>query len=247
MSSKDTLGDRMKDYESISKTRLPRRSWWVIRLDGKAFHTWTKGREKPFDIGLNAVMDLTMGALAEQIEGAVFGYTQSDEISILVKPGGRDTQPWFDGQVQKIVSVSASIATGTFNLKWEPVSHAPMGYDRGLAYFDARVFALPSAGEVSNYLKWRQQDCTRNSVSMAAQAHFSHKELQGLKRDAMIVKLDEEKGVFWYDYPDRFKFGAQTWRETVDHGTYVRSHWEVAPAPEFDYAPMTEWLTSKET
>jgi tRNA(His) guanylyltransferase len=194
----DSLGDRMKNnYEDRSKTSLYRRMPVIIRLDGKAFHTLTRGCEKPFDRNFSDAMDQTMIKVMEEAQGSQLGYVQSDEISILLTDYTNfDTQAWFDNQVQKICSVAASIAsvefTETFGKK---------------GYFDCRVFNIPKE-EVCNYFIWRQQDWMRNSVQMLARSHFSQKQLHNKNIPAMHDML-HEKGVNWAtDVEDRFKNGG---------------------------------------
>ena len=191
----DTLGTRMKEnYESISKTRLIRRTPVIIRIDGKAFHTYTRGMAKPFDSILIIAMQNTMKFLCENVQGCVLGYHQSDEISLLLIDYKRfNSCAWFDNEVQKICSISASLATGFFNQEIkrlisnlteeefkalsQPVSEAYQDIlDHKLAFFDARCFNVPRE-EVTNYFYWRQQDAIRNSVQMVGQFYFSHKEL----------------------------------------------------------------------
>lgn len=199
---KDSLGDRMKGYESITQSKLMNRTPVIIRLDGKAFHTFTRGLEKPFDAGLNLAMAATMTTLCDAIQGAMLGYTQSDEISILLQDWASfTTDGWYDYKIQKMVSVAASIATATFNdIYKHPKKDA-------LALFDARVFNVPFE-EVTNYFIWRQQDAVRNSINSLAQAHFSHKELQTLNVSQVQDKLVLEKGINWNDVPTRFKRGV---------------------------------------
>jgi len=201
---KDSLGDRMKGYESITQTKLMNRTPVIIRLDGKAFHTFTRGLEKPFDSNLNIAMVKTMHALCESIQGAVLAYTQSDEISILLQDWATfDTDAWYDNKIQKMVSVAASIATATFNHVYtHPTKQT-------LALFDARIFNIPFE-EVTNYFVWRQQDAVRNSINSLAQANFSHKELQGLNVSQVQDKLMLEKGINWNDVETRFKRGVCT-------------------------------------
>lgn len=201
---KDSLGDRMKGYESITQTKLMDRTPVIIRLDGKAFHTFTRGLEKPFDTGLNDAMVRTMATLCGQIQGAMFAYTQSDEISILLQDWASfDTDGWYDYKVQKIVSVAASIATATFNDIYKHPAKTT------LALFDARVFNVPFE-EVTNYFIWRQMDAVRNSINSLAQANFSHKSLQGLNTSQVQDKLMLEKGINWNDVPTKFKRGVCT-------------------------------------
>ena len=200
----DSLGDRMKGYESITQNKLMSRTPVIIRLDGKAFSTYTRGLEKPFDSDLNIAMVTTMQKLCESIQGAAFAYTQSDEISILLQDWATfETDAWYDNKIQKMVSVAASIATATFNSVYKHPSKDT------LALFDARIFNLPFE-EVTNYFIWRQQDAVRNSINSLAQAHFSHKELQGLNVSQVQDRLMLEKGINWNDVETRFKRGVCT-------------------------------------
>lgn len=209
MSTKDSLGDRMKAYESVAQTKLMGRTPVVIRIDGKAFHTFTRGLQKPFDSVLGEAMSQTMLYLCENIQGAVLGYTQSDEISILLQDWATfETDAWFDNKVQKMVSVAASLATAKFN---QCYNH-PRG-ENILALFDARVFNMPFE-EVTNCLVWRQQDAVRNSIQSLSQAHFSHKELQGKNVNQLQDMLILQRGINWNDIPTRYKRG--TCAVTVD-------------------------------
>jgi tRNA(His) guanylyltransferase len=245
--NRDSLGDRMKDYESITRAVLPRKSWVVLRIDGRNFHAWTRGLERPFSMALARAIDSTAAALCEEISGAVLAYTQSDEISVLMhdftKPG---TEPWFGGIVQKIASVSASIATAYFN-QFSPKSQ--------LAHFDARVFTVPSASEAANYLIWRQRDAVRNSISMAAHAMFSQKQLHGVSSNQMQEMLFVQ-GVNWNDYPIRFKRGGQVVKRSgprevtfidkhegcIQTVTAERSWWETQPADHFVHDALVSRL-----
>ncbi|HRW21710.1 MAG TPA: tRNA(His) guanylyltransferase Thg1 family protein [Bacteroidales bacterium] len=209
---KNELGDRMKDYEQRTRSMLPRRSNIMIRIDGKSFHTYTKGLNKPFDFGLMEDMAETTKYLCSKIQGAKMGYTQSDEISILLTDyDSYRTDAWFNGQVQKIVSVAASMATNKFNSlrlirMLEERDSDMLDVIESIknltgAEFDARVYTLPDGEEVVNYFIWRQQDATRNSISMAAQAYFSHKELQNVNTGKMQDMLMTQKEINWNDYP----------------------------------------------
>ena len=227
----DNLGMRMKNnYESIPKIRLMRRTPVAIRIDGKAFHTFTKGFEKPFDMVLIKSMQQTMKYLCENIQGCVFGYCQSDEITlILVDYQTLTTDAWFDYEVQKICSISASMATMAFNkffaknvddyikkerrfIKWDGVSKEEYiktllkAVEKG-AMFDARCFNIPKE-EVTNLIYWRQLDATRNSIQMVGQANFSHKELQNKSCNMIQDMLHEQKGINWNDFPTVCKRGT---------------------------------------
>lgn len=194
----DDIGDRFKRYEGCFDYSLPRRLPMVIRVDGRAFHGLKLA--KPFDDVFHARMCLTAVALCKGIQGAVLAYFQSDEISIIARDDIENTtQPWVDKRLSKVLSLSAAIATAAFN------DGAPEGY--GVRQFDSRAFVLPDMNEVTNYLIWRQQDATRNSVSMAAHAAFSHKSLQGVNSNGMIDRL-REAGKPWEDTPTHFKRGT---------------------------------------
>lgn len=200
---KDALGDRIKgQYEDRTRFFLPRRTYTIIRVDGKAFHTLTKDFKRPFDRVLMDMMDITAQALCKEIQGAAFAYTQSDEISILLTDFTKiTTNAWFDGNVQKMVSIAAACATMAFNdeLVRRGLSHKK-------AMFDARVFTIPDAVEVENYFVWRQNDATRNSIQMAARAVYSHKELDGKSTNNLLDML-QAKGVNWNQYTSGEKRG----------------------------------------
>lgn len=221
---KNDIGKRMKEfYEIRTRTSLPRRTNTIIRIDGKAFHTYTKGLDRPFDKGLIEDMAETTKYLCSEIQGAKIGYCQSDEISILLTDYDKiGTHAWFDGQVQKIVSVAASLATAKFNQlryireikmyqeKGIPVdtnSVIAMLQNKPIATEDARVFSIPQEHEVVNYFIWRQEDATRNSISMAAQANFSHNQLHK-KTTSNMQDMLMEKGINWNDYSTSEKRGS---------------------------------------
>lgn len=214
---KDSLGDRMKEnYENRAKTRLLRRTPVIIRLDGKAFHTFTRGFKKPFDDILTEAMQQTMLTLCKEIQGCVLGYTQSDEITLVLTDYEKlETTAWFNYEVQKLCSVSASIATLAFNRAFLDILHRNnievgdihiKNITKG-ALFDSRCFNIPKE-EVTNCILWRQQDATRNSIQSVGQANFSHKELQGLSTDKIQDKLFTEKGINWNDFPTHLKRGS---------------------------------------
>jgi tRNA(His) guanylyltransferase len=212
---KDQLGDRMKDfYEDRTRFKLVRRTNTIIRIDGKAFHTYTKGLKRPFDQGLMDDMDATAEFLCQNIQGAKFAYVQSDEISILVTDyDDISTHAWFDANLQKMASIAASLATAKFNQLRiiRGMTKGTVGLGEALnklAMFDARVFQIPYQEEVINYFIWRQQDATRNSISSVAQANFSDRELHGKKTNQMQDMLMLEKGINWNDFTAREKRGS---------------------------------------
>ena len=232
--NKDSLGDRMKGYENISRIYLTRRTPIIIRIDGKAFHSFTRGFAKPFDDVLIKSMQNTAKYLCENIMGCKLAYTQSDEISLLLVDYEKlETQAWFDNNLQKMVSVAASMATMAFNKFFtNNVKNEIMEYKASLvpqsvelqekikkyhdtlkqalekgAMFDTRAFILPKE-EVNNYFIFRQQDATRNSIQMVAQSNFSQKELQGKNCNIIQDMLHEQKGINWNDYPTVYKHGS---------------------------------------
>lgn len=218
------LGDRMKMYESVSDYRLIRRMPVVVRLDGKAFHSFTKGFIKPFDtIFINSMQD-TLKKLCENVQGCVFGYCQSDEISlVLCDYQTYDTEAWFDYRIEKMCSVGASMASRFFNQAFKGNTEAAfpvMGVDStsfgdwdkyrrkfNNADFDCRVFNVPKE-EVVNAILWRQRDCERNSILFLAQSMYSQKEIQGINTKDLQDKMFEEKGVNWNELPTVLKRGT---------------------------------------
>jgi len=245
MGDKTTLGDRIKgNYESRSKQFLVRRLPTIIRLDGKAFHTYTKGLDKPFDEGLIEDMQETTKFLCENIQGCKFGYTQSDEITLVLTDYDKlTTSAWFDYNVQKMTSISAAMATAKFNqLRQKRLFDK---YDKGekyypiefsltdkLAYFDSRVFQIPEKEEVVNCLVWRQQDAERNSIQMLAQSLYSHKELQN-KNTSILQDMCFEKGYNWNYLHFSKKRGSFITKEVFTIGDTVRSRWVVIETPIF--------------
>lgn len=228
------VGDRIKDfYENRTKQLLMRRTITILRLDGKGFSKFTKGFNKPFDDGFSDDMDETARFLCENIQGAKFGYTQSDEITIvLCDYDNQETSAWFDYNVQKMVSISSSIATAKFNqLRARRLSnYASIDFDdlnnMQLAMFDSRVFQVPTLDEMVNTLIFRQQDCTRNSVSMAADALLIGS-MDGVKNDVKQDRLFKEAGVNWNDYKTKYKRGSVIKKVEVNVGNAIRNRWIV--------------------
>lgn len=197
----DSLGDRMKGYENAYRTYLPKRLPLIIRVDGKAFHSFTRKMNKPWDEKLETCMEAGALYLCDKIQDAQLAYIQSDEISILVHNYKRlNAEAWFDNNLQKLTSISASLVTAAFNKK-----SAEIGLSSGIALFDSRVWILPEA-EVCNYFIWRQQDSTRNSLSMLAQSLYSHKELQG-RKSLELQEMCFQKGINWNDMSTSHKRG----------------------------------------
>lgn len=207
-----SLGDRMKGYENITGYCLTYRTPVIIRLDGKGFHSFTKGFNKPFDEILTSTMYKTMKELCENIEGCVMGYTQSDEISLVLcdyqKP---DTEPWFRNRLLKLCSVTASLATSAFNKHFRNATErlTESIYQKRIdkANFDSRAFNIPKE-EVNNYMVWRQQDAIRNSIEATSQAHFSHGQLSGVTCNQAVEMLLTEKQVNWHSFPLNLQRGV---------------------------------------
>ena len=231
---RDDLGNRMKTfYEEISKIRLMRRCPVICRLDGKAFHTFTRGFKRPFDDVLIKTMQETAKYLCENIQGCQLAYTQSDEISLLLIDYQRfETSAWFDYEIQKMCSISASMATMAFNRIFsETVSDLKVDNTKPMdryfeavysgAMFDARVFNIPKE-EATNYFYWRQLDASRNSIQMVGQANFSNKELQHKSCNDIQDMLMTQKGINWNDLPTYQKRGSCIIKE--DYFTYTDEH-----------------------
>lgn len=221
-SSKDSLGDRQKRYEAVSDVRLVRRTPVIVRVDGKAFHSLTKGLNRPVDLRLQECMWATAKALCEGLQGAKMAYTQSDEISVLLTDyTSLQSEAAFDYRLQKLCSIAGSIATSAFTREY--VKHFPDSKKTPL--FDARAFNVPRE-DVTNYFLWRQQDATRNSISMLAQAHFSAKRLHGMSCNLMKICLFQEKAIEWEECPTSQKRGVCVVRKEVQVVTSQETKWD---------------------
>lgn len=260
---KTTLGDRMKNnYENITRYYLTRRMPVIIRVDGRSFHTFTKGFKKPFDDVLVKTMQDTMKYLCENIQGCVLGYTQSDEISIILTDYAElTTDAWFGNNLQKMCSVSASMATLTFNKAFNDniVKYidnnldADCGVTKDLteytkilinarnkgAMFDSRVFTIPKE-EVCNYFIWRQQDSTRNSIQSVGQANFSQRELNGKSCNDIQDMLMMQKSINWNNYATTLKRGSCCIK--IDDS--ITKYDEVGNI--CDYIPISKWAIDNE-
>ena len=227
---KDSLGDRMKEfYENRAKVYLTRRTPVIIRLDGKAFHSFTKGFKKPYDVIFHNTMHETMKYLCENIQGCKIGYTQSDEITLLLTDYDTlTTDAWFNYGMQKVCSIAASMATMAFNkylrkfsadtlrqinnvftCSREEADYAETlerAIEKG-AMFDARVFNIPKE-EVTNCFIWRQQDATRNAIQMLGQCNFPHQELQGKSCNDIQDMLMIQKNINFNDMATAFRRGV---------------------------------------
>jgi tRNA(His) 5'-end guanylyltransferase len=206
--SKDDFGDRMKNYEGIETGRrfvplLP----IYARLDGRAFSTFTRGLERPYDQRITTIMQETTKYLIKETN-AIIGYTQSDEISLLWLQDCPYSQMFFGGKIQKIVSVLAGMASAKFtifclesgeDMRMRAIKYTPA--------FDCRVFQLPNKEEAANTLLWREKDATKNAISMAARAYYKSSELQN-KTSSEMQEMLFQKGINFNDYPAFFKRGS---------------------------------------
>lgn len=221
MNMNDSLGDRIKQYETVAQSKLIRRMPVIIRIDGKAFHTWVKNldfdlslKDSPFSKIMHKLMTHTTNELVENVQNCIFGYTQSDEISLLLKDWTNlNTEQWFDAKIQKITSVSASMATVYFN-------EVSCVYEIPFAMFDARVFNLPKE-EVVNYFIWRQNDASRNSVQMLARFYYSHKEVQNKNNSELQDMLMLDKNINWNDIETWKKRGTCIYKEEIGNNIIV--------------------------
>ncbi len=243
----------MKEYEFLQRPFLMLRCPKVIRVDMKAGHSFTRGFERPFDEIFAQCMCETAKALCRQINGAVFAFVQSDEISVIINDMKDPASPncFFNGNVNKIVSVAASIATAEFNKAYfrlvQPIPefHKREKYAANFfkALFDARVFCLPNVKEVYNYVLWRQNDASINSVQMAAHAVFDEEDVRGKDLSELQDMLMLRQGINWNDYQEYFKRGGLVARvpftKRSPDGTkeVVRKKWARVETPIFSQDP----------
>ncbi|MFC0903913.1 tRNA(His) guanylyltransferase Thg1 family protein [Clostridium sp. MT-14] len=245
--NKDSLGDRMKTYEGVTRHYLTRRMPTIIRIDGKAFHSFTKGLKKPFDNILINSMQETAKYLCENIQGCKIAYTQSDEISLLLTDyDDINTSAWFDNNISKVISISASMATLVFNKNFKENTNSlndknfktleeylitkkiyEKKFDKAL--FDSRVFNIPKE-DICNYFIWRQQDCIRNSIEMVGRTNFSYKQLYKVNCNQIQDKLLKEKNINWTTFPTYQKRGSCIIKEKYylnDDNNTQRTRWIV--------------------
>lgn len=258
MSVHDELGKRMKEfYETIPKTKLMRRCPVVVRLDMRAGHTFCRGFERPFDEVFIKSMQETAKYMCENVQGCVLSYQQSDEISlILVDYKKLNSSAFFDYEVQKVCSTTASMATMAFNKAFGSMySKMYMDTDSTVkkqnlynkygtkcyeAMFDSRCFNIPKE-EVTNYIYWRQLDASRNSVQMVGQANFSHKELQNKSCNDIQDMLMIQKGINWNDLPTYQKRGSCCIKESY----YLDKDGNEVSEKQIDAVKRTRWIIDK--
>ncbi|MBC9705730.1 MAG: tRNA(His) guanylyltransferase Thg1 family protein [Enterococcus sp.] len=228
-----------KNAEREHRTFVSRR-YVIIRLDGKAFHSYTRGLDRPVDAQLVSAMDQTATFLCQEVSGVIFAYTQSDEISLVIDTFDRhgNFEPWLGGGIQKLASITASMATAQFNrVRME------QGFTDKVAYFDARTMDFDDLHDVAAYCDWRRSDAIKNSVSMAAYAIFPESKLDGKNTSERMSMLFNTKNQ-WGNLPEGFRFGRFTHKAyrqewvTFVHGKTKeeesvlvwRSNWVTTPA-----------------
>ncbi|MHA2280304.1 MAG: tRNA(His) guanylyltransferase Thg1 family protein [Promethearchaeota archaeon] len=230
----------MKQYERAYDVYMPSRLPVIVRLDGKGFSKFTKKiyAEKPFDEFFCKAMTHTMQHVAGKVEGCVFAYTQSDEITFVIRNDqSLESTPWFGNRVQKITSIMASMASAAFNFYM--LSKNRDDGTNPLAYFDARAFIVPDWQEAINCLIWRQNDATKNSISAACYYESAkkigkktaRKEMHGLNQKQQQEMLFQHTSLNWNNYPIRFKRGVGCYKvakEMTHEGkTFMRNSWQV--------------------
>lgn len=233
-----TLSDRMKAYEDVWDSRLTSRLPIIIRIDGNSFHNFTKLAkfERPFDKALSEMMIATAIDVLRYCSGSTLAFTQSDEISILLRNDQTTrTQPFLAGRVQKLVSLIASTATVSFQrsfLEWNHNQHVDavvnmLDDDELKMYakrkelrpsFDCRVFVLPPK-EVTNYFVWRQQDAYKNCVSAVVSDILASTYSKATARKMLVGKnTSQRKDILLRHGLDLDSRVAQRYR----HGVAVR-------------------------
>jgi len=217
-----TIGDRIKRYERAYDLQLVPRSCLFIRVDGKAFHSFTRGCDKPFDYNLMDAMVKAAQFTAKQMSGFKLAYTQSDECTFMLTDFDTyQTQGWFNYELNKVVSISASAFTAAFNKAYKSTD----------AMFDSRAFVVP-LDDAPNVFVWRQRDWERNSIQMLARAHFSHKQCER-KKVPELHEMLHTKGINWAELDDEAK-----------NGTFIHSDGEPY-AYKADYEVLKEYFAKE--
>jgi tRNA(His) guanylyltransferase len=229
----NSLGDRVKRYEAAYNHRLTPRMPVIIRVDGRAFHTYTRGLARPFDGDLMTIMEYAALGTAAEMQGFKLAYAQSDEVTFLLTDFDQiDTQGWFGYELNKVVSLSASIFTAYFNhLATTPCMFKAVRCEtmvNRLGTFDSRAFNVP-IDDVPNVFVWRQRDWERNSLQMLARAHFSHTQLHNKGRQEIHDML-HGINVNWANLEPREKNGTFILRDKT------RIHEKA------DYDQIREWI-----
>ena len=246
------LSDRCKAYEACYDFKIPERIPIILRLDGRSFHTFTRKMklDRPLDEGFHRAMVKTMLSLCSEIMHARFGYTQSDEISILIYPKYANSQAWFDNRVVKMATAAAALASVRFNhalldtlskVRGWPETFIELG--KACPTFDAHLFVIP-VHDVANAFLWRQADAARNSVTMHAEFHLERKTLEGISTLERIERLKAIQ-VDWNSLPTWQKWGTGTVKKVFEHEKTMRTRWEPVEIPDLrlDKSFITHFLT----
>jgi tRNA(His) 5'-end guanylyltransferase len=255
---KISLGTRMKEYEASTNSKIICRVPIVMRIDGKKFSSLTKrlSSKKPFCETLAHIMTKSVMALATEMQGCMIGYTQSDEMTFIIRTDqSNETCPWFDNRIQKMDSVASSIVTAAFNrLMWSIYKFDITKENIPTAYFDCRIHPVPTMTEVVNNLIWRQIDCTKNSISSATDYEVGKKLGRGTARKLMHKLnqnerqelLFEKTGINWNNYPPEFKRGIVVFKKEMKvdspHMVVTRKKWISGAAPIFSSEEGRVWL-----
>lgn len=213
----DNFGDRMKMHENKYRAYLMTNLPIFVRVDGKSFHTYTRGMNKPFDFNLASAFWSATLKTCHEIGHVEIAYWQSDEVTFLLNGWKKiETEPWLGGNVQKITSVISSIFTDYFNCN--------IGLPDKRAYFDARTWTVPLE-EIENVLRWRQFDAKKNSISMLAQSLYSPNELHKINSADKIEKMQTEHGIDWHILPEYQKWGSIFYNKKYQKNGVIRSKW----------------------
>jgi tRNA(His) 5'-end guanylyltransferase len=233
----DNFGDRMKAYEAVTDVRLTGLTPVILRVDGKSFHTLTAKINKPFDGLFMQVMNHTALELCRQIPNCRFGYVQSDEISLVLLEPSVCSEQWFNGRLQKMTSIAASIASTEFRMnlletlnvtKDNPEDWAPYTPLVKNALFDCRAFNIPEM-DVCNYFIWRQKDCRRNAILSMAQHHIGKKNVCGIDVSGLTARL-HSMGFSESDIPSlngRSCIKAKKELKRTDGSVFTRAKWDI--------------------
>ncbi len=223
---KSDIAHRMKAYEfpETSRKFMPHLPI-VIRLDGRNFSKLTKNFDRPFDMSMIHVMQCVTKDLCEETN-ALIGYTQSDEISLILYTDKLKTQVYFNGKIFKIVSGLAAKCSVLFN-KYANEFLSSVGTEDFMATFDCRAFQVPSKIEAVNALMWREFDATKNSISALAQSQFSHKDLMN-KNSGEKQDMLHSIGINWNDYQVSCKRGSYI-QKLVEVRRYTNTELEKLP------------------
>jgi len=247
----DTLGDRLKAYEMTTDYVLPSQLPLILRLDGRAFSNMTRklGFERPMDEVFHQAMVKTTIAVCEEITNARIGYTQSDEISILIYPKYLESQPFFGNRICKIVSVISGLASVCLYRELMASAYsARIKESNIIPTFDARLFNIP-VHDAANAFLWRLRDAAKNSISAYAEKYFSHRSLDGVTTTDRLEML-KTKGVIWENEPSWKKYGTAVVKQSVEftgkfgppgretEQTVMRSEWKpIEPIPHSPLGP----------